>query len=69
MKEQHQPWKCTLEPEIHNPNGKSKPLGQSLGSKEDQKSKTELQTQHESYLTNQEQVLKRTKPKAIGKFM
>jgi hypothetical protein len=46
MKEQHQPWRCILEPEIHNSNVSNKPLGQSLGSKEDQKSKTELEIQH-----------------------
>ena len=33
-------WRWILEPEIHNPNGKSKPLDQSLGSKEGQKVKT-----------------------------
>jgi hypothetical protein len=61
MREQHQSRRCTLEPEIHNSNVSNKPLGQSLGSKVNQKSKTDAQTQHESYLINQEQVLKRTK--------
>ena len=46
MMKQHQPWRCILDPEIHNSNVSSKPLGQSLGSKDDQKSKTELEIQH-----------------------
>ena len=61
MKEQPQPWKCILEPEITTQMVSNKPLGQSLGSKEDQKSKTEPQTQHKACLFTQEQVLKRTK--------
>ena len=38
-----QSWQCASEPEIHNSNSGSKPLGQSLGSKVGQKSKTELE--------------------------
>jgi len=34
-----------------------------------QKAKTELDIQHESYLINQEQILKRTKTKSISKFI
>ena len=54
MKEQHQSWRCTLEPEITTQMVSNSPLGQGLGSKEDQKSKTEPQTQHKAYLINQE---------------
>jgi hypothetical protein len=53
----------------HNSNVSNKPLGQSLGSKVNQKAKIELDIQHESYLINQEQVLKRTKPKSKSKVM
>ena len=56
-----------LKPEIQSSHVSNKPLGQSLGSKVDQKAKTELDIQHESYLINQEQVLKRTKPKSSSK--
>jgi hypothetical protein len=48
MKEQHQPRRCTLEPEITTQMVSNKPLGQSLGTKEDQKYKTEPQTQHKA---------------------
>ena len=41
MNEPLQSWQCAFEPEIHNPNSESKPLGQSLGSKEGQTFKTE----------------------------
>ena len=54
MNESLQSWQCASEPEITTQMVSNKPLGQSLGSKEDQKVKTELQTQHKACLITQE---------------
>ena len=46
MREQHQSWRCILEPEIQSSHVSNKPLGQSLGSKVKKKFKTGAEIQH-----------------------
>ena len=58
-----------LKPETQSPKDENKPLAQRLGSKVGQKVKTETKTQHESHLFYHENVLKRTKSKALSKII